>query len=79
MPEICPNCGLPKDICSCEIIAREEEKIKISVEKKRYGKTYWGNERTSFLIDQNGKIEAIFRKVNPKEHNDQVLAALNIA
>ena len=38
MPEICPNCGLPKDICSCEIIAREEEKIKISVEKKRYGK-----------------------------------------
>ena len=46
------------------------------VEKKMYGRTYWGNERTSFLIDQAGKIEKIFRKVKPKEHNNQVLACL---
>lgn len=54
------------------------EKYGVWIEKKMYGRTYWGNERTSFLIDQNGKIEQIFRKVKPKEHNDQVLASLSL-
>ena len=36
---ICPKCGLPKDLCICETMAREEEKIKVVLEKKRYGKT----------------------------------------
>jgi translation initiation factor 1 len=39
MAEICPNCGLPKDICACETIAKEEEKIKVSTVKKRFGKS----------------------------------------
>jgi translation initiation factor 1 len=39
MAEICPNCGLPKDICACETIAKEEEKIKVSTAKKRFGKS----------------------------------------
>ena len=38
MPEVCPNCGLPKEICVCESIAREEEKIKVFTVNKRYGK-----------------------------------------
>lgn len=38
MREICPNCGLPKDICACETIAKEEERIKITSKKKRFGK-----------------------------------------
>ena len=38
MPEVCPNCGLPKEICVCETIAREEEKIKVFTIAKRYGK-----------------------------------------
>lgn len=38
MPEVCPNCGLPKDICVCETIAMEEQKIKVSTVAKRYGK-----------------------------------------
>ncbi|NOX71808.1 MAG: stress response translation initiation inhibitor YciH, partial [Candidatus Micrarchaeota archaeon] len=29
MSEICPKCGLPKDLCVCTTIAKEEEKIKI--------------------------------------------------
>ncbi len=29
MAEICPVCGLPKDICTCEFAAREEQKIMI--------------------------------------------------
>ncbi|MCW1296292.1 MAG: translation initiation factor [Candidatus Parvarchaeota archaeon] len=38
MSETCPKCGLPKDICACEIIAKEQTKIMIKLEKKRFGK-----------------------------------------
>ena len=37
-------------------------------EKKNYGKTYLGIERTSFVIDEHGKIIAIFSKVRVKGH-----------
>lgn len=36
--DICPKCGLPKEACVCEGIARTEQKIKIGTIKKRYGK-----------------------------------------
>ncbi len=36
--EICARCGLPKEACICEDLAKEEQRIKISTEKKRYGK-----------------------------------------
>lgn len=36
--DICPKCGLPKEACVCEGIAKTEQKIKISVVKRRYGK-----------------------------------------
>lgn len=39
MSGICPKCGLPQELCICETIAKEEEKIKVSLIKKRYGKT----------------------------------------
>ena len=35
---ICPKCGLPKELCVCEIIAKEAQKIKISLVQKRYSK-----------------------------------------
>ena len=36
--EICPKCGLPKQACVCEKIAKGSQKIKVTTEKKRYGK-----------------------------------------
>jgi peroxiredoxin Q/BCP len=46
------------------------------VEKSMYGKTYFGNERTTFIIDSAGKVAEVLRKVKPAEHDALVLAAL---
>jgi peroxiredoxin Q/BCP len=45
-------------------------------EKNMYGRKYWGIERSTFVIDQAGKLKAIFRKVKVGGHVDDVLAAL---
>ena len=46
------------------------------VEKSMYGKKYMGAERSTFVIDPEGRISAIFRKVKPEEHVDLLLNAL---
>jgi peroxiredoxin Q/BCP len=46
------------------------------VQKSMYGRTYMGNERTTFLIDHDGRVTEVLRKVKPAEHDDDVLAAL---
>ena len=38
MTEICPKCGLPKELCVCETIAKESQRISVSLEKKKFGK-----------------------------------------
>jgi peroxiredoxin Q/BCP len=45
-------------------------------EKSMYGKKYMGIERTTFIIDEQGKISHIFPKVKVNEHYDKVLEAL---
>jgi peroxiredoxin Q/BCP len=45
-------------------------------EKSMYGRTYWGNERTTFVIDEEGRIAKVLPKVKPAEHVDQLLAHL---
>jgi peroxiredoxin Q/BCP len=45
-------------------------------EKSMYGKKYFGNERTTFVIDADGKVAEVLRKVKPAEHDALVLAAL---
>jgi peroxiredoxin Q/BCP len=46
-------------------------------EKSMYGRTYWGNERTTFVIDPDGNVAEVLRKVKPAQHDDLVLAALS--
>jgi peroxiredoxin Q/BCP len=46
------------------------------VEKSMYGKTYMGTERSTFLIDGDGVIRRVWRKVGVPGHVDEVLAAV---
>ena len=46
------------------------------VEKSMYGKKYMGVERTTFVIDPDGLISAIFRKVKPDRHVQILMQAL---
>src|SRR5918997_1499103 len=45
-------------------------------EKSFGGKRYWGVERSTFLIDEDGNIAKIMRRVKPDTHADKVLASL---
>lgn len=44
-------------------------------QKKFMGRTYMGVNRTTFLIDEKGKIKKVFEKVKPEEHAGEVLEA----
>lgn len=45
-------------------------------EKNNYGRTYWGTERSTFVIDEKGRVKKIFRRVKVDGHDAEVLAAL---
>lgn len=49
------------------------ERYGVWVEKSMYGKKYMGIERTTILIDENGDIEQIWRKVKVNDHVDEVM------
>jgi len=38
MAEVCPICGLPKDLCVCEEISKEQQRIRIRLETRKWGK-----------------------------------------
>ncbi|HEX3552224.1 MAG TPA: thioredoxin-dependent thiol peroxidase [Thermoanaerobaculia bacterium] len=46
-------------------------------EKNLYGKTSMGIQRSTFLIDRDGKVRKAWKKVNVDGHDEQVLAALS--
>jgi thioredoxin-dependent peroxiredoxin len=46
------------------------------VEKTFYGRKYWGVARTTFLIDEQGRIARVFEKVDPEGHADEVAEAI---
>lgn len=63
-------------------ILSDNEKIVVNKydvigEKKFMGKVYNGILRTTFIIDEKGKIIKIFENVSPKEHNNEILEFLD--
>lgn len=63
-----------------DLLADEEklvlEKYGVWKEKSMYGRQYMGVERTTFIIDEKGKIKKVFNKVKVDAHNKEVLKAL---
>jgi len=63
------------------LIADTEKKILqdygVWGEKMNYGKSYMGVIRTTFLINEAGIIEKIFKKVDTKNHTGQIIKELN--
>jgi thioredoxin-dependent peroxiredoxin len=55
------------------------ESYGVWVQKSMYGKTYFGNERTTFIVDADGRVADVLRNVKPAEHDTLVLAALEEA
>ena len=47
-------------------------------EKNMYGKKKWGVKRTTYIIDENGVIQHVFKKVNTAIHAEEVLQALGL-
>jgi thioredoxin-dependent peroxiredoxin len=45
-------------------------------EKSMYGRTYFGVERTTFILDAAGKVAVVLRKVKPVEHDELVLGGI---
>jgi translation initiation factor 1 len=40
MVGVCNQCGLPEDLCVCDVIVKEQQKIHVKIEKKKFGKKY---------------------------------------
>lgn len=62
MVNVCNQCGLPQDLCVCETIAREQQKITVKIEKRKFGKKY-----TIIVgINKEANIDEIVRKLKSK-------------
>lgn len=59
---VCNQCGLPQDLCVCETIAREQQKITAMIEKKKFGKKY----TVISGIKKEANIEEILKKLKSK-------------
>ncbi|QEC47180.1 thioredoxin-dependent thiol peroxidase [Baekduia soli] len=69
-----------KQALNFELLADEDHAVSeaygVWVEKSMYGKTYWGAARTTFVIDEEGIVRKVIKKVKPATHDDEVLAVL---
>ena len=62
MVGVCNQCGLPQDLCVCEMIAREQQKIIVKIEKRKFGKKY----TVVTGIKKEANIEEIIKKLKSK-------------
>ncbi|MEK6853090.1 MAG: translation initiation factor [Nanoarchaeota archaeon] len=59
---VCNQCGLPEDLCVCEAIAREQQKINVAIEKRKFGKKY----TIISGIQKEANINEIFKTLKSK-------------
>jgi thioredoxin-dependent peroxiredoxin len=52
------------------------ESYGVWVEKSMYGRTYWGAQRTTFVVGSDGRVAEVLRNVKPAQHDELVLATL---
>ena len=62
-------------------LVADEEKVALQAydiwkEKSMYGRKYMGVERTTFVIDPDGRIAKVFEKVKPAGHAEEVMATI---
>tara|TARA_Y100000310_G_scaffold276476_1_gene293643 strand:+ start:98 stop:403 length:306 start_codon:yes stop_codon:yes gene_type:complete len=62
MVGVCNQCGLPQDLCVCEAIAREQQKITVRIEKRKFGKKYTVIDG----IEKEANINEIVKKLKSK-------------
>jgi len=55
---------------------RVAESFGVWIEKKAMGRTYFGNERSTFVVGPDGRIEHVLAQVKPAEHLDQLMEVL---
>jgi thioredoxin-dependent peroxiredoxin len=67
--------GLPFTLL-CDVDKKASQAYGVWKEKNMYGKKVMGIERTTFVINEGGKIQKVFSKVKPAGHAEQVLAAV---
>ena len=70
--------GLPYPLLADEG-HRTADAFGVWIEKSRYGRTYMGVERTTFVIGPDGRIEHVLPRVKPEAHLDQLLEVLPAA
>ncbi len=62
MVGVCNQCGLPQELCVCELIAREQQKITVEMEKRKFGKKY----TVVSGISKDANLEEIVKKLKSK-------------
>jgi len=67
--------GLPYRLLSDEE-HRLADALGVWIPKKFAGREYFGNERTTFVIGADGRVEAVLPQVKPDQHVEQLLGAL---
>lgn len=63
MSEICSTCGLPKELCVCETIAKETQKIVVMTERRKFGKKYT---IISGIDDKDINMKDLLKKLKSK-------------
>ena len=58
--EICPKCGIPKEACICETLAKSAQKIKVEKVSKKYGK--WATQ-VSGMNDKSINMKEIAKQL----------------